>query len=291
MTIFGKSEKPKRVGRPKGNTKSKSNSKKGGNFLGSVGELVAPSGWESFATTAGLFALDRADAAFRRGNGKAEKADKKSGNKMSKGGGADGSASSKTMRKKTTRKQVGGNIDELSTLIYNNISPFVDGQSFKGIKPEWEKYITIPYNSSQPMARMTIPLEATPLLISLINEKNRFGQTLLYLAGLNCNLKLYDLLKRLGAKEKFINKDDNIEFYINTDGSTILHGIAWGNENRPGGAPTYEEKERMLQEIIPKIPELVLKKNNRGETFYDNLMFKYPLTTVPADTKRKICST
>jgi hypothetical protein len=45
----------------------KSSSKKGGNFLGSVGELVAPSGWETFATTAGLFALDRADSAFRRG--------------------------------------------------------------------------------------------------------------------------------------------------------------------------------------------------------------------------------
>jgi hypothetical protein len=48
--------------------KSKSSrSKKGGNFLGAVGELVAPSGWESFATTAGLFALDRADAALRTG--------------------------------------------------------------------------------------------------------------------------------------------------------------------------------------------------------------------------------
>ena len=50
-------------------TKSKTGTKtkKGGNFLGSVGELVAPSGWETFATAAGLFALDRADAALRRG--------------------------------------------------------------------------------------------------------------------------------------------------------------------------------------------------------------------------------
>jgi len=47
---------------------SKPRSKKGGNFMGSVGELVAPSGWESFATMAGLFAIDRADAALRRGN-------------------------------------------------------------------------------------------------------------------------------------------------------------------------------------------------------------------------------
>jgi hypothetical protein len=53
-------------------------SKKGGNFLGAVGDLVAPSGWETFATTAGLFALDRADAALRRG----KSSTKKGGNKM-----------------------------------------------------------------------------------------------------------------------------------------------------------------------------------------------------------------
>jgi hypothetical protein len=45
---------------------SQSKSKKGGNFLGSVSELFVPTGWESFATTAGLLAVDRASAAFRR---------------------------------------------------------------------------------------------------------------------------------------------------------------------------------------------------------------------------------
>ena len=50
-----------------GESMSSSSCKKGGNFLGTVGELVAPSGWETFDTTAGLFALDRADAALRRG--------------------------------------------------------------------------------------------------------------------------------------------------------------------------------------------------------------------------------
>jgi hypothetical protein len=48
-------------------TKSKTSSKKGGNFLGAVGDLVAPTGWGPFATAAGLLALDRADAALRRG--------------------------------------------------------------------------------------------------------------------------------------------------------------------------------------------------------------------------------
>ena len=72
--------------------KSKSSkSKKGGNFLGAVGELVAPTGWESFATTAGLFALDRADAALRRG--KSEKSEKSSA--VKKGGSTKTSSKSK----------------------------------------------------------------------------------------------------------------------------------------------------------------------------------------------------
>ena len=48
-------------------TSKKSSSKKGGNFLGTVGDLVAPTGWGPFATAAGLLALDRADSALRRG--------------------------------------------------------------------------------------------------------------------------------------------------------------------------------------------------------------------------------
>jgi hypothetical protein len=58
-------------------TKSKTSTKKGGNFLGTVGDLVAPTGWGPFATAAGLLALDRADAALRRG--KSEKSSVKKG--------------------------------------------------------------------------------------------------------------------------------------------------------------------------------------------------------------------
>jgi len=58
-------------------TSKKSSSKKGGNFLGAVGDLVAPTGWGPFATAAGLLALDRADAALRRG--KSEKSSAKKG--------------------------------------------------------------------------------------------------------------------------------------------------------------------------------------------------------------------
>jgi len=256
----------------KGSTNPKSYSKKGGNFLGSVGELVAPIGWESFVTTAGLFALDRADAAFRRGNGKANKADKKSG------GGAGGSASGKTMRKKYTRKQVGGTMDELTDLIWSN-SPFIINRMT--INPLWASYIQYPYSDpTQPgNTQSGSQLIPTELLKSLINEKNRGGQTLLYLACRNSNLELYNLLKNNRANEKTINDD----------GSTILHGIAWGNDRRPGGPPTYEEKMIMFNQIINRVPELVFKINDSGETFYHNLMFKHP-ENIPIGTKQKICS-
>jgi hypothetical protein len=48
-------------------TKTRSKSK-GGNFLGTVGDLVAPTGWGPFATAAGLLALGELDSTYRRGN-------------------------------------------------------------------------------------------------------------------------------------------------------------------------------------------------------------------------------
>lgn len=63
-------------------TKSKTSTKKGGNFLGTVGDLVAPTGWGPFATAAGLLALDRADSALRRGKSTKSSA-KKGGMKKS----------------------------------------------------------------------------------------------------------------------------------------------------------------------------------------------------------------
>ena len=60
-------------GKSKSSRSSSSKSKKGGNFLGSVSELFVPTGWESFATAAGLLAIDRADAAFRRSRNSSKK--------------------------------------------------------------------------------------------------------------------------------------------------------------------------------------------------------------------------
>jgi len=67
--------------------KSKSSkTKKGGNFLGAVGDLVAPTGWGSFATAAVLVGMDQADSALRRK--KSEKSSAKKGGM--RGGGTYG---------------------------------------------------------------------------------------------------------------------------------------------------------------------------------------------------------
>jgi len=64
-TKTAKTSDAKKTKKSSTTTRSKSKTK-GGNFLGTVGDLVAPTGWGPFATAAGLLALDRADAALRR---------------------------------------------------------------------------------------------------------------------------------------------------------------------------------------------------------------------------------
>jgi hypothetical protein len=99
MDLFGGAKNTKKTKKTKktmkttkDSTKSKKSTKtrskaKGGNFLGAVGDLVAPTGWGPFATAAGLLALDRADAALRRGT--KEKKEKMKGGKKMKGGNCD----------------------------------------------------------------------------------------------------------------------------------------------------------------------------------------------------------
>ena len=99
MDLFGGAKNTKKTKKTKktmkttkDSTKSKKSTKtrskaKGGNFLGAVGDLVAPTGWGPFATAAGLLALDRADAALRRGT--KEKKEKMKGGKKMKGGLCD----------------------------------------------------------------------------------------------------------------------------------------------------------------------------------------------------------
>jgi hypothetical protein len=60
-------------GKSKSSRSSSSKSKKGGNFLGSASELFVPTGWESFATAAGLLAVEQASEAFRRSKNSSKK--------------------------------------------------------------------------------------------------------------------------------------------------------------------------------------------------------------------------
>ena len=61
-----KSTKSKAKKAPAKKSSGKKKTKKGGNFLGTVSELFAPAGWESFVTAAGLLALDRTDNFLRK---------------------------------------------------------------------------------------------------------------------------------------------------------------------------------------------------------------------------------
>jgi hypothetical protein len=91
MEQYGGAKKPKKTSTIKSKKVPTSSSSKttktrskvkGGNFIGAVGDLVAPTGWGPFVTAAGLLALDRADAALRRKT----KKEKMKGGKKIKGG-------------------------------------------------------------------------------------------------------------------------------------------------------------------------------------------------------------
>jgi len=96
FTQYGGAAAKKKPAKKKEPAKKRSTKKpkKGGNFLGSVSELFIPTGWENFATAAGLLALDRADAALRRGRNSTKKSNKQRG-----GADVDGHMSNTEMDK------------------------------------------------------------------------------------------------------------------------------------------------------------------------------------------------
>ena len=103
------------------------------------------------------------------------------------------------------------------------------------------------------------------------NTVNERGQTLLFLAAQNCNKQMIDALVAMGVRLTDINRD----------GSTILHGTAWGKVYEQGQSiKTYDEKIAFIQEILGRyrietIP-LLFRVNQRGETCYDNLLMRHP---------------
>jgi hypothetical protein len=124
-------------------TKSKTSTKKGGNFLGSVGELVAPTGWGPFATAAGLLALDRADSALRRG---------KSTKSSAKKGGMRGGY---TMEK---LKEIQTNFESKNS---NDLSVYISKQYkyFLKLYPNYISYLQINNPTKQDNNAMYMLLE------------------------------------------------------------------------------------------------------------------------------------
>jgi hypothetical protein len=98
------------------------------------------------------------------------------------------------------------------------------------------------------------------------------GQTLLYLAAQNCNKQMFNALVAMGTNPLGLNRD----------GSSILHGIAWGKLNeRKQSIKTYDEKIQFMTDILQHYPQIIplqFQRNAAGETYFDNLLMRYPNT-------------
>jgi hypothetical protein len=195
----------------------------------------------------------------------------------------------------------GGNIDAIADLVYRDV-PMIDGE-FKStqenkvyvnvvpkdspptedtitwnemnvnvfpnkhahINVQWRQYIK--FNEKFTAGHITYSFKAgiDP------NQHNSRGQTLLFLAAQNCNKQMIDALVAMGVRLTDIN----------SDGSTILHGIAWGKVNDQGQPiKTYDEKVAFMIDILGRYPietiPLLFRVNQRGETCYDNLLMRHP---------------
>jgi hypothetical protein len=190
----------------------------------------------------------------------------------------------------------GGNIDAISDLVFRNVPMIRDNSVYKGyydniiqvlkvknledsqitwtelaevlenkvyISDEWKQYIKFS-NSDVPAQRFTL-IKLSFIDSTVPNTQTKDDQTLLYLAAQNCNKIMFDALVAMGADPKILNKGNS---------SSILHGIAWGSTK------TYDEKVAFIQEILARHPTktipLLFLKNDRGKTFYDNLLIKHP---------------
>jgi hypothetical protein len=157
----GNSKKTSESKKSSSTTRSKSKTK-GGNFLGAVGDLVAPTGWGPFATAAGLLALDRADAALRRGT--KEKKEKMNGGKKGE--------------KKVEKKMKGGELSGMTCShgkepTFNHTNSNVNG-------PRGFKYMTCcqykNYNECRSVTYDKRPTAGSPGSIDEVEEKKRFNK-------------------------------------------------------------------------------------------------------------------
>ena len=145
----------------------------------------------------------------------------------------------------------GGNIDRIADLVFSNVPMIREDSTHRGfnentiqvnkvkkfepsqitwtlvdlphatennvyISDEWKQYIQFSVSDIPPQRFTIIKLLFKDMTIP--NTFNRQGQTLLYLAAQNCNKQMFDTLVAMGADPMVLNHD----------GSSILHGIAWG---------------------------------------------------------------
>lgn len=152
------------------------------------------------------------------------------------------------------------------------------------ITPDWIPYIEFKHTPTQDGYKFFVLSFKEGIDINTLNSR---GQTLLFLAARNCNKLMVDALVAMDARLLVKNSDgslkkDSPEHIIgtNVDGSTILHGIAWGNVDKQGNSTkTYDEKVAFIQYILGRYPDTILllfHKNLQKETIYDNLRIRHP---------------
>ena len=154
-------------------------------------------------------------------------------------------------------------MEELSRVVFDDV-PVIDVEK-ADIHDRWKPFIKYGYGSGRTSMRRT--LEPTSELVAGLlrnthnGEKivNSRGQTLLYLAYLSNNTTTVDILRTLFRSDITM---------LNTDGSTVLHAVAWSYKL------TYSEKQTAIASIIKdnQFPsDLLFHENARGETWMDNI--------------------
>jgi hypothetical protein len=140
------------------------------------------------------------------------------------------------------------------------------------ITPAWTPYIhfdSVKTQNGYKYFVLSFISSGTPINPNGLNSR---GQTLLYLAAQNCNKIMFDALVAMGADP----------MVLNGNGSSILHGIAWGKlAGEPGVIATYDEKKQFMEYIFVKYPQtisLLFTKNSANETYFDNLLMRHPET-------------
>ena len=184
------------------------------------------------------------------------------------------------------KSNINENIEELSNLIFNNIPVFEPPDRKIAINKKWLKYIDFSKNDpSQPIARQSLSFTASDILKECINKYNSHGQTPIYIACMNCNMKLFHLLRQQGADPTLKTNENN-----SNSNSNILHAIAWGNDSLGRAQSSFEDKQSAIIECLRYIPHSYLFETNKlGETYYHNLIMKHQ-NTIPKSILKELCS-